>query len=172
MAEVLLRLREEQLSTESGAFASPEGVVIIDELETHLHPALQERLLPFLVRAFPRVQFVVSTHSPAVICSVDRALIWDLQSHEGIPSEELRGTPYGDLMKIQFGIETDIDLESTRQLKRLKELRDTPNRSAEEAQEYERLAGRLRKTSHALALEVWTQLEQAKPHRAIHARPE
>ncbi|MBN1605594.1 MAG: AAA family ATPase [Polyangiaceae bacterium] len=162
LAEILLRVPDSALTTADGALATMPGVVIIDEVETHLHPSLQERVLPFLAKAFPATQFIVATHSPVVICSVDDALVWDLRSMHGVLSDEFRGTPYGDLMKIHFGIETDIDLESTRQLKRLKELRDLPSRSPTEQTEFERLADRLRKTSGALALEVWTQLEQAR----------
>ncbi len=162
LAEILLRVPDGALTTDNGAFASPAGIVIIDEIETHLHPSLQERLLPFLVRAFPNMQFIVATHSPAIICSIDNALVWDLRSMQGVLSDELRGTPYGDLMKIQFGIESDIDLESTKQLKRLKELRDNGFRSDSEQAEFEHLASKLRKTSQVLALEVWAQLEQER----------
>jgi hypothetical protein len=163
LAEILLRVPDGGLfGTGSVSLAELPGVVIIDELETHLHPSMQERILPFLVQAFPRVQFIVATHSPAVICSVDDALVWDLKSMQGIDSSELRGTPYGDLMKIHFGIETDIDLESTKQLKRLLDLRNAANRDPVQEEEYRDLAKRLRKTSQALALEVWNQLEQAR----------
>ncbi len=41
-----------------------EGIVIIDELDLHLHPKWQKRLPEILTRYFPRVQFIVSTHSP------------------------------------------------------------------------------------------------------------
>jgi predicted ATP-binding protein involved in virulence len=162
LAEILLRIPEGQLTLEDGAFASAPGVVVIDEIETHLHPSLQERILPFLTRAFPMVQFIVATHSPAVICSIDNALVWDLKSMEGVLSDELRGTPYGELMKIHFGIESDIDLRSTKQLHRLKSLQLNSQRSPAEQIEYEQLANQLQKSSHPLALEVWTQLEQSK----------
>lgn len=45
-------------------------VVVIDEPETHLHPALQQRLLPDLLSAFPDCQFVVATHNPFMVTSV------------------------------------------------------------------------------------------------------
>jgi predicted ATP-binding protein involved in virulence len=48
-----------------------EGVVLIDEVDLHLHPKWQRRVLGDLRRAFPRLQFIVSTHSPQVISSVD-----------------------------------------------------------------------------------------------------
>ena len=48
-----------------------EGVVLIDELDIHLHPRWQRVALPHLRKAFPRLQFVVSTHSPQVLSSAE-----------------------------------------------------------------------------------------------------
>ena len=49
--------------------ARVEGVVLIDELDLHLHPRWQRVALPGLRNAFPRLQFVVTTHSPQVLSS-------------------------------------------------------------------------------------------------------
>lgn len=46
------------------------GVVLIDELELHLHPKWQRRILPALTKTFPQCQFIVTTHSPQVLSSV------------------------------------------------------------------------------------------------------
>jgi predicted ATP-binding protein involved in virulence len=54
-------------------------VVLIDELETHLHVELQKRVLPFLTKMFPNVQFIVATHSPFVVTSLDNAVVFDLE---------------------------------------------------------------------------------------------
>ncbi len=43
------------------------GIVLIDELDLHLHPAWQMRVLDDLMRAFPKVQFIVTTHSPQIM---------------------------------------------------------------------------------------------------------
>lgn len=51
--------------------ARVEGVVLIDELDLHLHPRWQRVALPRLREAFPKLQFVVSTHSPQVLSSAD-----------------------------------------------------------------------------------------------------
>ena len=40
------------------------GVVLIDEIETHLHLALQLKIMPILIHLFPNIQFIVTTHSP------------------------------------------------------------------------------------------------------------
>lgn len=47
------------------------GTVIIDEIDEHLHPALQVRVLKALQDTFPKIQFIVSTHAPMVMSSVE-----------------------------------------------------------------------------------------------------
>ena len=57
------------------------GVVLIDEVDMHLHPSWQQTVVNDLVKAFPKVQFIVTTHSPQVLTSVPaeciRILHWD-----------------------------------------------------------------------------------------------
>ena len=48
-----------------------EGVVLIDELDLHLHPRWQRTALPSLRKAFPQLQFIVTTHSPQVLSSAE-----------------------------------------------------------------------------------------------------
>jgi len=52
-----------------------EGIVMIDEVDLHLHPGWQQTILLDLMRTFPNVQFIVSTHSPQVVSSVPPASI-------------------------------------------------------------------------------------------------
>jgi predicted ATP-binding protein involved in virulence len=52
------------------------GVVLIDEIELHLHPGWQRRIVPALERAFPACQFIVSTHSAAVLGHVDHEAVF------------------------------------------------------------------------------------------------
>lgn len=47
-----------------------DGIIIIDEIDLHLHPTWQQRILGDLTEIFPKVQFIVSTHAPAVISTV------------------------------------------------------------------------------------------------------
>lgn len=54
------------------------GVVIIDEIDAHLHISLQRKILPFLTKNFPSLQFIVTTHSPFVITSEENVVIYDL----------------------------------------------------------------------------------------------
>jgi predicted ATP-binding protein involved in virulence len=75
--------RASQLNPHYGAEAARKatGVVLIDELELHLHPAWQRRVIENLLDTFPNLQFVATTHSPQVIASARPEHMWLL--HEG-----------------------------------------------------------------------------------------
>ncbi len=51
------------------------GVMLIDEIDLHLHPSWQQRVIPDLMRTFPNTQFIVTTHSPQVLSTVHRDCI-------------------------------------------------------------------------------------------------
>lgn len=58
------------------ASVEDELVVLIDEVENHLHATMQRSVLPDLLKAFPHVQFVVSTHSPLIVASVKDSYVY------------------------------------------------------------------------------------------------
>lgn len=58
------------------------GIVLIDEIDLHLHPAWQRHIVQALRQIFPRVQFIASTHAPSVISSVPKEGIIVLENHE------------------------------------------------------------------------------------------
>ena len=58
------------------------GVVLIDEIDLHLHPAWQRHIVSALKEIFPKVQFIVSTHAPSVISSVPKEEIVVLENHQ------------------------------------------------------------------------------------------
>ncbi|MEH2027889.1 AAA family ATPase [Nostoc sp.] len=62
-----------------------DGVVLIDEIELHLHPKWQREIIPALTRTFPNCQFIVTTHSPQVISQVKPEGIYILEkTDEGV----------------------------------------------------------------------------------------
>lgn len=77
-----------------------EGVVLIDEIETHLHVELQKKILPFLSNFFPKIQFIVTTHSPFVLSSISNAVICDLET--GLVANDLSGYSYDALIESYF----------------------------------------------------------------------
>lgn len=58
-----------------------EGIVLIDEIETHLHVELQKQIVPILTELFPNIQFILTTHSPFILNSAPNAVIYDLEKH-------------------------------------------------------------------------------------------
>ncbi len=82
-----LAWRAYQLNPQHGDNASAEarGVVLIDEVDLHLHPSWQRSVLSGLVEAFPNLQFVVTTHSPQVVASARPE--WIRALHEGAVSQ-------------------------------------------------------------------------------------
>ena len=55
----------------NGAVEKTEGIVIIDELDLHLHPYLERNVLGWLLDTFPHIQFIITTHSPLVVANAD-----------------------------------------------------------------------------------------------------
>ncbi len=52
-----------------------QGIVLIDEIELHLHPRWQQSVVPSLRTVFPNIQFIITTHSPIVLSTTDRECI-------------------------------------------------------------------------------------------------
>ncbi|MDI1484097.1 AAA family ATPase [Polyangium sp. y55x31] len=57
-----------------------EGIVLIDEIDLHLHPGWQREILPALGETFPGIQFIVSTHSPQVLSRIPREHVFILEN--------------------------------------------------------------------------------------------
>ena len=80
-----------------------EAVVLIDEVDLHLHPRWQQRVLVDLRQAFPNTQFIVSTHSPQVLTTVRPEHIVELRREDGRivtgrPSAPTFGAEAGDVL--------------------------------------------------------------------------
>lgn len=84
-----LMMRVANIDTEDSC---AHGIVLIDAIETFLHVDLQKRLLPCLTSLFPGIQFIVSTHSPVVMNSLEHAIVFDLE-HQ-IQIDDLLMAPY------------------------------------------------------------------------------
>jgi AAA15 family ATPase/GTPase len=80
------------------------GVVIIDEIDAHLHPTWQTRVGQWFTKYFPALQFIVTTHSPLVCRAAENGSIWRLSAPgSAIPSGEITGADkdrliYGNIL--------------------------------------------------------------------------
>lgn len=95
VAELIMRMEEHGSKSYEA-----QGIVLVDEIETHLHVSLQKKILPFLISFFPKIQFVVSTHSPFVISSIENAIICDLEKR--IIANDLSGYSYDTIIESYF----------------------------------------------------------------------
>ena len=63
-----------------------DGIVLIDEVDLHLHPAWQQRILEDLTSIFPNVQFIVTTHAPEIINSVSKENVVVIENKLAMPA--------------------------------------------------------------------------------------
>lgn len=108
------------------------GVVIIDEIDAHLHPTWQTRIGQWFTQYFPNIQFIVTTHSPLICRACEKGSIWRLAAPDSeIPSGEIVGTErdrliYGNILDAYgteaFGQSPVRSEKSNEKLQRLGEL--------------------------------------------------
>ncbi|ELB2037514.1 AAA family ATPase [Vibrio parahaemolyticus] len=84
------------------------GFVLIDEIDAHLHVSIQRKIFSFFDKAFPKIQFIVTTHSPFVVQSVNNSIIYDLSKFE--PLEDLSMYSYESILKGLLGVESTSDI--------------------------------------------------------------
>ena len=115
-----------------------EAVVLIDEVELHLHPAWQQRILGDLRRTFPNAQFIVSTHSPQVLTTVKPQRIVELAREgdrivAGAPAGATYGAEAGDVLSLVMGVNERPDNDFTKALDQYRRLVSEGKGESEEA---------------------------------------
>lgn len=114
-------------------FIDLPGVVLIDEVDAHLHPTWQTRIGQWFLKYFPRIQFIVTTHSPLICRACENGSVWRLMaSGEGSQTlHELEGIEKGRLINGNildaygtevFGANVSISTESREKLTRMASL--------------------------------------------------
>ena len=78
-----------------------QGIVLIDEIETHLHLELQKRILKLLTTIFPNIQFIITTHSPFILSSLENTVIYDLEKNLTVENG-LTNLPYEGIVEGYF----------------------------------------------------------------------
>lgn len=87
------------------------GVVLIDEIDAHLHPTWQTRIGQWFTRYFPNLQFIVTTHSPLICRACEKGSIWRLAAPGSdrisgeVTGEDKDKLIYGDVLD---AYETDV----------------------------------------------------------------
>ncbi len=131
------------------ALGDMEGIVLVDELDLHLHPTWQTTVVEGLKSAFPRMQFIVTTHSPLVLAGCRADEVWRLEQDRATgdvtaqpsPSEPMLLTG-SELNRDFFGVERASP--ASEELRRYVELASNPYRSDAEDAEAHSLLFKLR----------------------------
>lgn len=121
------------------------GLFIVDEIDAHLHPSWQRRIIPALTRHFPSLQIFCSTHSPLLLAGLkegqaqllrrdDRGKVV-VSRNEG----DIIGWSMDEITRILLDVPDPTDLATVEHLKRLQELRRKQTLSAAETAELEQL---------------------------------
>jgi predicted ATP-binding protein involved in virulence len=83
VAEIAYRCIALNMHLAGRAIQESPGIVLIDELDMHLHPSWQKHVVEDLKRAFPQIQFVATTHSPFIVQSLEAGELINLDEHAG-----------------------------------------------------------------------------------------
>ncbi len=137
-----------------------EGLVMVDEIETHLHLELQKRILPILTKLFPNIQFVVTTHSPFILSSLDNAVIYDLEN-KTLVENGLKNLPYEGIVEGYFKADK-LSEELREKYERYKVLVSKDELSDEEYEEIDKLEYYLDEIPDYLAKELTAEYSRLK----------
>lgn len=152
-------VRMEKATNKSFNFNVP-GIVLIDEIETHLHLELQKTILELLTSVFPNVQFIVSTHSPFILNSLENVVIYDLENNITVENG-LSNVPYSGIVEGYFKADLMSDFLKEK-YERYKILVAKQNLTDEDFEEITELEMFLNKIPDYLALNITTEYQRLK----------
>ena len=119
------------------------AILLIDEIENHLHPTWQRRIIPALLEHFPGLQIFATTHSPFVVAGLKAGQVHLLnRDANGVVTattntEDIVGWTADEILRTMMGVQDPTDDETARNAAELRRLRDEGPR-ADEREEAER----------------------------------
>jgi AAA15 family ATPase/GTPase len=139
-----------------------QGIVLIDEVEAHLHIDLQKKILPFLTSFFPKIQFIVSTHSPFVLNSIEDSVIYDLERNMLL--SDLSGYSYEGIVEGYFDNDK-YSREAKEKIRLYQQLVGRENRTEAEHVQMMELRMYLNEIPAALAPELKIRFQEIEAER-------
>lgn len=121
IADLLMRMDRIPWSSDINVF-DRNFVLFLDEIEVHLHPEWQRKILPVVQKLFPNAQIFISTHSPFVVGSVDSAWIYKFKKEgqfsvlEGEPILSEDGKSFQYILDETFDIQNQFGVEVEKEL--------------------------------------------------------
>jgi predicted ATPase len=128
------------------------GIVLIDELEQHLHPTWQRLVIEKLKNQFPDIQFIITTHTPSIVAGAsdfEDSLVFRIEKEDTqttaqiIRNEYIENKSSGDILLENFGLSSLKSPKSIRISNRYTELQSKKNKTDKEKTELEQLRDKI-----------------------------
>ena len=117
------------------------ALLLIDEIENHLHPTWQRRVIPALLEHFPGLQIFATTHSPFVVAGLKAGQVHLLNRDENgvitatTNTEDIVGWTADEILRTMMGVQDPTDDETARNAAELRQLRDEGERADDREEE-------------------------------------
>ena len=121
------------------------GVLLIDEIDAHLHPSWPRRIIPTLIRHFPKLQVFCSTHSPLMLAGLEAGQVQLLRRGEdgkvsvSRNESDIAGWSADEILRNFLEVTTPTDMATAAHVTRLEELRHKEELTTAEAGELQTL---------------------------------
>lgn len=162
VSDLILRMDRNWLLKGELSQYDAEGVVLIDELETHLHVELQRKILPFLTEFFPRIQFIITTHSAYILNSISNACIYDLEKQKQY--SDFSNYSADDIAEGYFDADNYSE-QMQNKINRYRELVAQKDLSEDERAERARLRMELKNSNRVLEREIVEEFAKIEEER-------
>ena len=122
-------------------WVSKPAILLIDEIENHLHPTWQRRVIPALLEHFPGLQIFATTHSPFVVAGLKAGQVHLLKRDENgvvtasTNTEDIIGWTADEILRTMMGVDDPTDDATAAAARELRQLRNEPPRDTVEAEE-------------------------------------
>jgi AAA domain/AAA domain, putative AbiEii toxin, Type IV TA system len=139
-------------------------IALIDEIDVHLHPEWQRRVLPVAERLFPNAQIFASTHSPFILQSASDACVVRLGVHGELLSVEpgQQGKRWETVADEILGVHSSYDVETEAELGELQALKSSVLLRADSVENFEEKARALSAKSEDLGIAMRFQVEDLR----------
>lgn len=178
IGDLLMRLDSLKWKDDTPIFER-EIILFLDEIEVHLHPAWQRKVLPIVQKLFKNAQIFVSTHSPFVVNSVDDAWVYKLKVDENgkakVENVERSedGKSYSYVLEETFDIKEEFGIEAEKELDEFYQLRNSilSNGSSEkDIKKITKMAKDIAKQSEELNTIIQIELRQINRKKGLNLK--
>lgn len=142
------------------------GILIIDEIDAHLHPSWQRRIIPALTNHFPNLQIFCSTHSPLMLAGLKTGQVQLLKRDDNGKvtvsrnEQDIVGWSADEILRSFLNVSSPTDLDTLHNIERLQQLRQTDGLTDEQAKELDYLGETVRQ--NLLGGPLAAQLEELR----------